>query len=488
MKNLFLLITLLVALFNVPSWAQSTDASSTEEHRVKTLEYGAQALQLRLEMIERAERSIEIEYFIFDKSDAAHLVVEALLRKKRQNPNVRIRIIIDYFSLAKNLDPNYTIAMMDKGIEVKYYNNVFLLDLARVTHRTHRKLVIVDGREAITGGRNMADEYFDLKKKSNYLDRDIWVEGPIVQAMEESFNHFWDHPRRVKLPKKPSKPARLMNDRTGSDYRHAMRRYEEKLRTGVKFAQIFDPNDAEGARLIALREKVREIGQRQLALEPTFTVKSIRYISDGPDWKKADDRLSGRIYYEMLETAEKHIVMETPYFYLQDDEENVFKRIKEKGVHASLLLNSKRSSNEFAINYICLLEGLKFSRMGFDLYLFQGDWMSAGEVAKTENFEGTLWMQHSKTMLMDNHITWIGTLNMDPRSVQRLNAENAIVVDDEAFNARVMEHAMSRIGRSDHVVNGLNVKDGKNPAKSGGILEELRKLKTWPFYIFENQI
>jgi len=488
MKNLLLFLTLVVTFHFSPAYSQSSDVSSSEPHKVKTLEYGAQALQLRLEMIERAQKSIEIEYFIFDKSDGPRLVVEALLRKKAQNPDIKIRIILDYFSLAKNLNPFYTTALMEKGIEIKYYNNVFLLDLARITHRTHRKLFIVDDKEAITGGRNMADEYFDFKKKSNYLDRDIWVEGPIVVSMRESFDHFWDHPRRVKPPRRPARPARLSSDRTGSQHAAALRNHQRKIDEGRRFAQVFDPSKADDARLIALREKVREIGQRQLNAEPTFEVKAIRFISDGPDWKKPEDRLSGKIYYDMLEDAEQSIVMETPYFYLQENEENVFRRIKAKGVQASLLLNSKRSSNEFAINYICLLQGLEFSRIGFDLYLFQGDWMSAEEVPIREHHDGTLWMQHSKTMLMDNHITWIGTLNMDPRSVQRLNAENAIVVDDEAFNARVMEHTQARIRASDHVVNGRSAKDGSDPARAGNIWGELRKLKTLPFYIFENQI
>lgn len=473
------------------AYAEGRDVHSTEPHKVKTLETGTASLQLRLEMIERAEKSIEVEFFIFDASDAPRMIVEALVKKKQQNPAVRIRVLIDYFSLSKNLDQYYTTAMMKKGIEVKYYNPAFLLNIGAVVHRNHRKHIVVDGNEVIDGGRNMADEYFDLKEKHNYLDRDIWVQGPVAAAVVESFNDFWDS-RRVKDPKSPKRPpetttvgprnARVPNTQ-------AIRKHEEKLRKAEKFASVFNPNDEDDKRLLKMREDLKIIGGRLLSAEPTFSVNSVRFIGDGPDWKQANHSISGKTYYQVMDEAEQSLVIETPYFYLQHNEDIFFKRLKEKGVDIDLLLNSRRSSNEFAINYICLLEGLKFSKFGFDLFLFHGDWMSADTLVKPHLAETALWMQHSKTMLRDSHLTWIGSLNMDPRSVQRLNAESAFLVDDEAFNAALRAHVNTRLQASDVVVNGRLQKDDSDPAKlGGGLLGKLKLMKTWPFYMFENQI
>jgi phosphatidylserine/phosphatidylglycerophosphate/cardiolipin synthase-like enzyme len=114
--------------------------------------------------------------------------------------------------------------------------------------------------------------------------------------------------------------------------------------------------------------------------------------------------------------------------------------------------------------------------------------MSREALIKPDLAETALWMQHSKTMLRDSHLTWIGSLNMDPRSVQRLNAESAFLVDDEAFNAALRAHVNKRLQASDVIVNGRLKKDNSDPAKMEGLLENLRLMKTWPFYMFENQI
>jgi cardiolipin synthase C len=484
-----LILSLTLALSS--AYAEGMDAHSTEPHKVKTLETGTASLQKRLEMIDRAEKSIEVEFFIFDKSDAPRILVEALVRKKRESPHVRIRVLLDYFTFSKNLDPYYTTAMIKNGVEVKYYNPAFLLNFGAIVHRDHRKHIIVDGQEAIAGGRNMADEYFDMKEKHNYLDRDIWVSGPVVASVVKSFDDFWDS-KKTKLPKAPKRPpATTSNGPRGTTVPNtlALRQFDAKVRRAAKFASVFDPNDEDDAVLLQMREDLKRIGGKLLEAEPVYVVNSIRYIADGPDWDHPNHSITGDRYYEVMGEAQKSLVIETPYFYLQKNENDFFKRLKTKGIDVDLLLNSKRSSNEFAINYISLLQGLKFSKFGFDLFLFDGTWMSREELIKPELAESSIWMQHSKTMLRDSNLTWIGSLNMDPRSVQRMNAESAFLVDDEQFNAALRAHVEKRLQASDAVVNGRLLKDNSNPANlGGGILGKLKLMKTWPFYLFENQI
>ena len=487
LKALLLLSLTLAYSF---AYAEATDAHSTEVHKIKTLETGTASLQLRLEMIERAQRSIDVEFFIFDETDAPRIFVEALTRKKRDNPDIRIRVLLDYFLLSKNLDPYYTTAMIKNGLEVKYYNPAFLLNIGALMHRDHRKHLIIDGKEAVVGGRNMADEYFDMKEKHNFLDRDLWVSGPIVATVVESFDGFWES-KRTKLPKAPKRPPATTNSgprNTTMPNTQAIRLYERNLREAAKFASVFDPSDEDDQRLSKMRDDLKVVGGKLLAAEPTYTVNSIRYISDGPDWDQPNHSISGKTYYQVMEDAQESLVIETPYFYLQENEDRFFERLKTKGIDVDLLLNSKRSSNEFAINYITLLEGLKYSKLGFDLFLFDGAWMTRDTLIKPELADTALWMQHSKTMLRDSNLTWIGSLNMDPRSIQRLNAECAFVVEDETFNSAMRVHIGKRLNASDVVVNGRLKKDGSDPANLVGFLENLRLMKTWPFYMFENQI
>lgn len=470
--------------------AGGMDVSSTEPHQVKSIETGTASLQLRLEMIARAEKTIDIEFYEFDTGDAPRLIVDALLRKKAQIPAIEVRLLIDHYSPG-NLDAYTCSALIQTGILVRFYNPAFILNVPKVVHRNHRKHIIIDGKEVVGGGRNMADGYYDLKADHNYLDRDIWVRGPIVEKVVESFNSFWDS-RRVKEPRPPRRPSETItigprNTRVRNT--HALRTHEERLRRADHFASVLDPSVSADQRLLGLREDVKRVGRRLLSDEPEFEVDSISFIGDGPDWKNPDHRVTGARYYEILTAAKESLGIETPFFYLQAREKEVFRALKERGVDIDLLLNSHESSNEFAINHICLLQGLKFSRLGFDLFLFRGTWMSPETLARPEVANSSLWMQHSKTMVRDSSLTWIGSMNMDPRSIQRLNAESAFLIDDPAFNRAVREHMQKRFSASDEITNGRRTSDGSNPAKlRGGFLKFLKELKTLPYYLFEKQI
>jgi putative cardiolipin synthase len=472
-----------------PVWAHPVDAYSKEFHKVKSIETGTAALQLRLDMINRAQKSIDIEYFIFTKSDATRLLVEALLRKKAHRPNVQIRVLIDYFALSNSLDAYYTTALMKKGIEIKYYNPAIVLNVKKVTHRNHRKILLVDKKEAIVGGRNIGDEYFDLKPKFNFMDRDVWVEGPIAKAISESFGYFWNA-TQSKIPTEPRRPspdAGGPKNNIGT-YHARLMRHKKNLKEAAEFATIFDKNNEEDARLLWMRNEFKKIGTRLLDAEPTYEVNSIRFVGDGTDWKDPSHSVTGPAYYRIIESAKDHIIIETPYFYLQKYEKGAFWSIKERGVSVSLFLNSKNASNEFAINRISLLQGLEFSKMGFDLSLNEGNFMQSNDLVIPSNEKTALWMLHAKTLLTDDEVTWIGTLNMDPRSVQRLNAELALVVEDKEFNAAVKKHSLKRLNAGTKVLNGKVKKTGENPAGHSNPFEFLRSSTTLPFYVFENQI
>lgn len=488
MRSLRLLL-LTLSLLPLAVRANPIDVELSSPHLVKSIETGTAALQLRLEMIERAQTSIDVEYFIYHNSDATRIFTEALVQKKLANPEIRIRLLVDYFGLSKSIDPYFAHALIDRGIEVRYYNPSFLLNVARVTHRNHRKIVLVDQREALVGGRNMGDEYYDLRPRYNFMDRDLWVRGDIAEHIGTSFQNFWDS-GRTKLPKKPRKPTKSPGDRTSSSYDHQLRVHERKLREAVEFASPFSPEKTNDARLLALRAQFKAKGSPLLEDEPAYEVKRIRFIADGPDWKQNFHHVTGPLYYSYLKNAQKTVSIEVPYFYLQENEENTFRDLKGRAVEVNLLLNAKRASNEYVVNYISLLEGLKFSKLGFNLFLNNGDAQDPAVLVDVPRDARSIWMVHAKTMVVDDHLTWIGTLNMDPRSVQRLNAELALVIDDPVFAGVVKAHVHQRYAKSTPVLEGTYIDGDRvvDPAQHDNLWDLIRSINTVPFYIFENQI
>ena len=469
-------------------WAKPIDVNSLSTHFVQSLETGSKALAKRLELIERAQFSINIEYFIFDTSVASRIFVEALARKKKESPNIKIRILVDYFSLSKSLDRYYSSALIEEGIEVRHYNSVVLLNLSSVTSRDHRKLITIDGQEAIVGGRNMADEYFDLAEKFNFSDRDIWIKGEIVSQIDESFEHFWNY-SGTKVPAKPKKPKRLHTRAIDND--RTEKRFIGRVAKAKQFASTFDPNLPNDKNLIELRDRILRHGGEELASEPIFEIKNIRFISDGPDFNKNDHRISGVEYFKLMEEAQGEISIEVPYFYMQKEERDFFDSLKAKKIEVNLLINSKRASKEFAINYITLLQGLKFSHMGFNLFLNKGEFLDPVKLPSKRVRKNAIWGVHAKTLLVDNKQVWIGSLNMDPRSIQRLNAEMGVVIKDDDFAARIKIHYLKRLENT-YVVKKGRIQNGDragdDPSDLIGFRQTISILKTIPLYIFENQI
>lgn len=484
--KILLLIILLLSLG--PVYSRSIDQTSHSIHEVQSLESGTAALALRLDMIERARQKIDVEYFIYDTSLAARIFTEALIRKKRESPQIKIRILVDYFDLSKSLSAHEAWELKKHDIEVRHYNPSSIFNLANVTSRNHRKILAIDDKEAIVGGRNMASEYYDLKPGFNFSDRDIWIKGEIVGAITQSFDEFWNF-KKTLAPERPKKPVKRHGD--DRHYRTQKRVYERKSSEAKEFASVLNDEDDDDLEIIRLREKIIHTGNLLLAQEPIYSINEIRFIADGPDWKREDHGLTGKEFYELMSRAQIDIAIEVPYFYMQEPEEDFFKKLRENNISVNLLINSKKASNEFAINYIVLLEGMKLSRMGFDVFLNQGKFFDYQKLPSGSLSEKTIWGVHAKTLIVDTQETWIGTLNMDPRSIQRLNSELAVIVKDGPFSQRVKSHFHQRVKAARPMENG-KVDDGKvmekDPSELEGFMEYMARIKTFPMYLFENQI
>ena len=165
------------------------NVQSTKSHELTILNNGLAALEKRLELIERAKKSIDVEYFIYRTDTSAKIFTQALVKKAREG--VKVRILLDTFMVINDLSPFYAHEIEKEGIEIKYFNTAGPLNLAIGGYRNHRKLLSIDGEEAITGGRNIGDEYFDLSSEYNFLDRDMYIKGEIVKSIENTFDQFF---------------------------------------------------------------------------------------------------------------------------------------------------------------------------------------------------------------------------------------------------------------------------------------------------------
>lgn len=169
---------------------------------VYTLEEGDVSMVARAWLTEAAERTIDVQYFIFTADNVGLIAVDYLLRAADRG--VRVRLLVDDFMveadgkalLALDAHPNLEIRLYNpttnigKNLPGKLFN--LTTDFRGFNQRMHNKTFIVDGQVVITGGRNIADEYFDYDHAYNFRDRDVLLLGGASADVQSSFNLFWE--------------------------------------------------------------------------------------------------------------------------------------------------------------------------------------------------------------------------------------------------------------------------------------------------------
>jgi len=167
---------------------------------VYVLEDGSGSMVARAWLSEYSEKSIDIQYFIFSTDNVGLIACDYLIRAADRG--VKVRIIVDDMMVDSDIQDILTFASHE-NITVKIYNpgvnlgkniidkvHKFSSDFRNANQRMHNKTFIVDGKVVITGGRNIADEYFDYDHEYNFRDRDILILGTEVKDVSFSFNQF----------------------------------------------------------------------------------------------------------------------------------------------------------------------------------------------------------------------------------------------------------------------------------------------------------
>ena len=184
-------------------------ASHPNKTGVYVLDKGEDALIARAWLADYAKQTIEVQYFIWSAHNIGILASESLLRVADRG--VKVRVIVDDLLikapdqtlLALALHPNIDIRIYNPlhSVGVPFYKRALnvITDFRGVNQRMHDKTFIIDSEIAITGGRNMAAEYFDYNHDYNFRDRDVLLLGKDVALIESSFNRFWKSPLSIQV-------------------------------------------------------------------------------------------------------------------------------------------------------------------------------------------------------------------------------------------------------------------------------------------------
>jgi putative cardiolipin synthase len=376
-------------------------------NKVMIVENGIAGLELRLEMIRRARKNIEVEYFIYNTDLAGKIITRELVAAA--NRGVKVRILVDMNFATFRLNSFYAQELIEKGIEVKYYNDAPIAALSSVQFRNHRKLISVDDTEAITGGRNIGDDYFDMSPDFNFNDRDIYITGPLVKVMRESFDAYFANHISV-LPKRKKRPRN----------EESAKKWDIKVAKAKAFLE-------ESPEETLIRARAADAGQKILEAYEFHDCPTATYSTDAPG---ADYRSSIRSKYlqefrflrqtlaEKTLEATKAFTLSSPYLIHNARTRALMAELVSHNVDIKVYTNSLASTDAVYVAANLYLYIKKWAKTGIKIHLHDGKFINVGP-AMTPEAEKARWGTHDKSQVYEspNHTEiMVGTYNIDNRS------------------------------------------------------------------------
>ncbi|WP_223552179.1 phospholipase D family protein [Aestuariivivens sp. NBU2969] len=450
---------------------------------VYVLEDGSGSMVARAWLSEYAEKTIDIQYFIFSTDNIGLIACDYLVRSADRG--VKVRIIVDDIMVDTDIEDILTFNSHE-NISVKIYNpgvnlgkNIFqkigkfTTDFRDANQRMHNKTFIVDDKVVITGGRNIADEYFDYDHEYNFRDRDILLLGKESKTVKKSFDEFWYSPLSVNVE------SIIKNKAEDTIKENPF----ENLHEYACNPDNFWPQ---------IRKRIEKLPETFQSIKNSgdlVWLDDVRFISDIPGKNDGEDGLTGggvstSALINLLKNAKSSIDIQTPYLITTELSRNLFKEAVDRGVKIRILTNSLASTDNIEAFSSYQSDREKLLKTGVRVFEFRPDAeerkkIMTGELQVKLDHKPTFGL-HAKSMVIDNHITVIGTFNLDPRSAN-LNTECVVIVKSDKVSKGVLEGMEIEFKPENSWETTLEF----NPDSEVG---NYKRLKTWTRKIIPKEI
>jgi putative cardiolipin synthase len=393
------------------------------------------AFAARLALADAAQRSLDVQYFIWNKDMAGQVLIERLFRAADRG--VRVRLLLDDLG---TMPSDKVLLTIDShpNIEVRMFNPVawrtlrllgIAADLVRVNKRMHNKSFIADGQVAIVGGRNIGDEYYGADAGANFADLDVAAIGPVVKEASDAFDLYWNHKAAVpiaNLSRQNTTPGQYAAKRAALGVRHAATAksdYAESVR-GSEFA--------------------RQLRQDTI----TFSWGRATIVRDHPDKvlkspNRTDTHLAPMLR-DLADKTERELFLVSPYFVPGKRGVEILADVRRRGVRVVVLTNSLASTDGVPVHSGYARYRKPLVEAGIELYEIKpmgntgGGNGSSGLFGSRGAGGSSGASLHAKTFSFDRRVGFIGSYNLDPRS-SRLNTEMGVLFDCPDLARRLPE-------------------------------------------------
>ncbi len=405
--------------------------------RVALIESGSEGAQVRLDLIEAARSTIDFSYYTISNGQFTNVLLSCLLAAADRG--VKVRILQEGLThLVYETGPLKEILRgfeLHPNIEVKYYEKFNLLTPWAWQNRLHEKIIIVDGELALLGGRNIGNKYFlkDEYKDRYVNDREALIcreesQKSVIGDMQQYFDQLWEYkhtkPRRKNISAKQREKGKLSNEK--------MRAYYKKLK--VEHPYLFQKIDWK---------------------ERTYPTEGVQFVHNNLG-RRNTDPISLKTLLHLAYQAETSIFLQSPYIIPTRRMRKVIAEYDIDWDKVSILTNSKRSSP----NPLAMAAYFNHRKNIVDT------------VDQVYEYQGPDSI-HSKSYIIDETISVIGTYNLDSRS-SYINTESMILITSKRFAQELYGHIQTSID------NSVLVRDDYT---YGGEAEEKK-----PFWLFSKVV
>ncbi|MEH6584693.1 MAG: phospholipase D family protein [Halioglobus sp.] len=391
------------------------------------------AMHWRLALIDSAVSSIDIQYFIWKDDASGSLMLEHVFAAADRG--VKVRMMIDDMFLstsgafegadetlaAISYHPNIAVRLFNPG---KYRSGITGLagnfggSLKAYNRRMHNKMIIFDGLLGLVGGRNIGDEYFGLHEPYNFLDLDLLAAGTVVSEASEAFVEYWNSDLAY--------PATALMDMDRAGHLAIRKLNADYVKVQSLRLARFDPDlRGEDYYLKILRTEMHFGFAVFLQDEPV--------LRGGREYRLAD------MLSEIVEPGSREVVVSSPYLIPVGNILDIVREDVEAGVEVRLLTNSLASNDEVPAHSHYKKYRQDILATGARLYEFHHQ--PAGDLRKYSDVtvpEGNIVALHTKAYSVDGERCYVGSLNIDPRSIE-LNTENGIYIESKELCGELSE-------------------------------------------------
>jgi len=324
--------------------------------------------------IANAKETIHLEYFIFKNDSLGKKLLNALTIKASEG--IKVKVLYDDLGALKTKKHFFKPLIKAGGQVERFFASKIRLINVNMNYRNHRKIIVIDNKIGYTGGANIGKEYIgEHKRIKPWRDTQIRVTGDIAQMLNIRFISDFSFAANKDYLIFPSNNEKKLKKNASNIANTIKREFKKKSMEGYVAPENYKP---------------------------------MQLVVSGPDTKNEEIKSA---YTRAIYLAKKRILLQTPYFIPDSVFFDALINASRSGVEVKLII--PKLPDKKYIYYATMSYAKQLLKYGIKVYLYNG-------------------FIHSKTLVVDDEISSVGTFNIDMRSAI-LNFENTIFIYDKQF-------------------------------------------------------